>query len=89
MIGLPSPPGCQLTSGWGPQIIDSVFVGLHRKGKALAERAQGTLDYSVSFTFCEIYDEVVQDLLNSQNRDLTLSEDLIEGMKVDHLTVSG
>ena len=81
--------GDATTPGIIPKIIDSVFVGLHRKGKALAERAQGTLDYSVSFTFCEIYDEVVQDLLNSQNRDLTLSEDLIEGMKVDHLTVSG
>lgn len=32
---------------------------------------------------------ITQDLLNSQNRDLPLSEDLIEGMLVDHLTVSG
>jgi len=71
------------------QIIDAVFVGLHRKGKALAERAQGTLSYNVTFTFCEIYDEVVQDLLNSQNRDLPLTEDLIQGMVVEHLTESG
>ena len=71
------------------QIIDALFVGLQRKHKALAERSKGAVEYRVSFTFAEVYGEVVQDLMNSQNRDLPLVEDPVEGMRAEGLTISG
>ncbi|XP_064612774.1 kinesin-like protein KIF22-A [Liolophura sinensis] len=62
MLGSPTDPGII------PRVVNGIF-------QLIQEDSSSEWDYSLSFSFLEIYNEKVQDLLEPKNTDLPIRED--------------
>lgn len=66
--------------------IDGLYNFLEARGKVKHSQANTKWSFSVQFSAYELYDERVQDLLNIQNKECTITEDPLRSFVVKGTT---